>query len=325
MEYRIAIVNSSSFGRRFPEHIERLSKMGSVTRIECESTMHGVELAELLAPYNVVISSVTPFFDEEFFEHKQDLLLLSRHGIGYNNIDVRAATRAGCQVTIVSALIERDAVAEASVALLLDSTRHVSESWLAGNEGRWEDRAGFIGPMMSGKTLGIIGCGNIGSRVAEIMGHGFNMRVLAYDPQPRASWAEEHGVEYVSLEELLHEADMISLNAALTPESTHILSEPQFAQMKPGVHIVNCARGDLVNEPALLAALESGQVGGYACDVMHEEPPKSDHPFFNHPKIIVTTHISAYTRECLEGMGNKCVEDVERLIAGAEPVNSVNE
>lgn len=325
MEYRIAIVNSSSFGRRFPQHIERLSKIGPITRIDVESTMHGAELARILAPYNVVISSVTPFFDEEFFENKRDLLLISRHGIGYNNIDVRAATRAGCLVTIVSALIERDAVAEASVALLLNAMRHVGESWLAGNEARWEDRASFIGPMLSRKTLGIIGCGNIGSRVAEILGHGFNMRVLACDPIRKNEWAEKNGVTYVPLETLLAEADVISLNASLNPTSFHILSEPEFAQLKGGVFIVNCARGDLIDENAMLAALDNGKVAGYTCDVMHEEPPAPDHPFFNHPKIIVTTHISAYTYECLEGMGRKCVEDVERLVAGAEPVNCVNE
>lgn len=325
MEYRIAIVNSSSFGRRFPEHIERLSKMGSVTRIECESTMHGVELAELLAPYNVVISSVTPFFDEEFFEHKQDLLLLSRHGIGYNNIDVRAATRAGCQVTIVSALIERDAVAEASVALLLDSTRHVSESWLAGNEGRWEDRAGFIGPMMSGKTLGIIGCGNIGSRVAEIMGHGFDMRVLANDPVERHPWAESHGVEYVPLDELMRRSDVISMNASLNETSHDLLNEHTLSQARKRPYIVNCARDGLVNQEAMLAALEAGTVAGYATDVLSKEPPAPDNPYLNNPKVLVTTHISAYTMECLEGMGAKCVADVERLVAGEPPVNEVFE
>ena len=162
MDYKIAIVNSSSFGTRFPDQMERLQKIGTVERVRVAGDAHGAELVEALKDYNIIISSVTPFFDAEFFEHKTDLLLLSRHGIGYNNVDVKACNATGCILTTVSPLVERDAVAEGAVALLLDAMRQVSDSHVAANEGRWAERAKFVGNGVSGKTLGIIGCGNIG-------------------------------------------------------------------------------------------------------------------------------------------------------------------
>ena len=179
MDYRIAIVNSSSFGTRFPDQMDRLRKIGEVERVRVAGTCCGAELAKALEGFNVVISSVTPFFDKEFFENKRDLVLLSRHGIGYNNIDIPAAEEAGCLVTTVSPLVERDPVAEGAVAILLDAMRRVSDSHVAANEGRWAERASFVGNGLSGKTLGIIGCGNIGSRVVEILARGYDMKVLA--------------------------------------------------------------------------------------------------------------------------------------------------
>ena len=136
MDYKIAIVNSSSFGTRFPDQMERLEKIGTVERVRVAGTAHGAELAEALKDYNIVISSVTPFFDAEFFEHKTDLVLLSRHGIGYNNVDVKACNATGCILTTVSPLVERDAVAEGAVALLCDAMRQVSDSHVAANDGR---------------------------------------------------------------------------------------------------------------------------------------------------------------------------------------------
>lgn len=325
MGLRIAIVNSSSFGKRFPEHLRRLGELGSVERIEVAPTCHGKELADVLASFDVVIASVTPVFDEEFFAHKRDLKLLARHGIGYDKVNVPAARATGCIVTIVSALIERDAVAEASVALLMDMMRCVSDSRVAANEGRWEERGRFVGIGLSGKTLGIIGCGNIGSRVAEIMGHGFGMRVLANDPVKREPWASSHGVEYVELDELMRRSDVISLNASLNETSHDLLNEHTLSQARRRPYIVNCARDGLVNQGAMLDALEAGTVAGYATDVLSKEPPAPDNPYLNNPKVLVTTHISAYTMECLEGMGAKCVADVERLVAGEPPVNEVFE
>ena len=300
MDYKIAIVNSSSFGTRFPDQMERLQKIGTVERVRVAGDAHGAELVEALKDYNIIISSVTPFFDAEFFEHKTDLLLLSRHGIGYNNVDVKACNATGCILTTVSPLVERDAVAEGAVALLLDAMRQVSDSHVAANEGRWAERAKFVGNGVSGKTLGIIGCGNIGSRVVEILARGYDLKVLACDPVQHEDWAEglrAQGVDitYTDLDTVVSSCDILTLNADLNPTSFHILNADCFAKMKKGVYVVNNARADLIDQPAMLDALADGTVKALAIDVMHDEPPAADDPYFNHPKVLVCPHISAYT------------------------------
>ena len=237
MDYRIAIVNSSSFGTRFPDQMDRLRKIGEVERVRVAGTCCGAELAKALEGFNVVISSVTPFFDKEFFENKRDLVLLSRHGIGYNNIDIPAAEEAGCLVTTVSPLVERDPVAEGAVAILLDAMRRVSDSHVAANEGRWAERASFVGNGLSGKTLGIIGCGNIGSRVVEILARGYDMKVLACDPVHHDDWAAKLGVpfEYTDVDTVVANCDVLTLNADLNPTSFHILNADVFSKMLDGI------------------------------------------------------------------------------------------
>ena len=323
MNYKIAIVNSSSFGQHFPEHMERLKKIGAVERVRTAGDAHGAELAKALEGFNIVIDSVTPFFDKEFFDHKKDLLLLSRHGIGYNNVDVAAAHEAGTLVTTVSPLVERDAVAEGAVAELLDCMRRVSDAHVAANEGRWAERASFLGNLLGHKTLGIIGCGNIGTRVVEILSRGFDMKVLACDPKPREDWARLLNVEYTDADTVCANCDILTLNADLNPTSYHILNAERLSKMKKGVYVVDNARADLIDQQAMLKALEDGTVKGLAIDVMHDEPPVPDDPYFNHPKVLVCPHISAYAEECLHAMGEECVGDVERFVNGEPPVHAI--
>lgn len=317
-KYKIAIINSSSFARRFPTQWERLEKIGEVERITVDGMMHGRELAETLQGFNIVIASVTPFFDKEFFEHKDELLLISRHGIGYNNVDLEAAKNHGTIVSIVPPLVERDAVAENAVANLMAIMRMSIPADKATHENRWRERAKFVGNGLTGKTIGVIGCGNIGSRVAEILKHGFNSRLLACDPKQNSEWAKLHGIEYVDLDTLVRESEVISLNCTLNETSFHILNAEQFGKMKKGVYITNTARGDLLDEAAVCQALDEGIIKGLAVDVMHDEPASNTHPYFNYENVLITPHTSAYTIECLEGMGEKCVSDVEHLVHGEE-------
>ena len=287
-----------------------------------------VALACALAGHDVVIASVTPVFDAAFFEAADGLRLLVRHGIGYDNVDVAACDAAGCVLTTVPPLVERDAVAEAAVALLLDLMRQVSDSHVSAVDGRWSERARFVGAGLTGKTLGVIGCGNIGSRVAEILSRGFDMRLLACDPVERSEWvagmaARGVDVSYVGLDELLANADVVSLNADLNPTSFHILDEAAIAKLKRGAYVVNNARAGLIDRQAMLDALASGTVRGLALDVMEEEPPAADDPYLAHPRVLVCPHISAYTEECLRGMGEKCVADVERYAAGEPPQHRI--
>jgi D-3-phosphoglycerate dehydrogenase len=324
MNVRIAIVNSSSFGRYFPEHIERLKKLGEVERFELPSDMRGKALADKLMGFSIIIASVKPYYDREFFEHKDKTILISRHGIGYDNIDIRSATEKGVIVTKVHGLAEREAVAETAIALLMDVMRKIKDASLKVKEGKWEERAKFIGYEIKDKTVGIIGLGNIGSRVCEILKYGFNAKVIAYDPNLSPDEIRRRGAEPVSLEELLQKSDIISLNAILTPNNYHMLSDKEFSMMKNGVFIINTARGELIDEKALIKALEQGKIGGVGLDVIEGEPIGKDHPLLSFDNVVITPHISAYTYECLRRMGEKVVSDVEKVLRGEIPEEVIN-
>jgi phosphoglycerate dehydrogenase-like enzyme len=324
MSVNIAIVNSSSFGRIFPEHIQRLEALGKVERFEVPKDMGGKELADKLKDYPIIIASVTAQYNREFFENMDEVRLITRHGIGFNNIDVNAATEKGTIVTKVQALVEREAVAENAVALLMDVMRKVRPASRAAKEGKWNERAKFIGHEIKDKVAGVIGLGNIGSRVGEILKNGFNARLIAYDPILSAKEIRNRGAEPVSLEELLKTADIISLNAFVDKESYHLLSEKQFSFMKKGVYIVNAARGELMDEKALLKALDDGTIGGVGLDVVEGEPIDENHPLLKYENVIITPHTSAYTYECLKGMGDKVVDDVEKVVRGEKPEGVVN-
>jgi len=182
MSIKIAIVNSSSFGEIFPEHIDRLRALGQVDRFDVPKDMGGKELAEKLNGYAMIIASVTAIYNREFFKYKDKTQLITRHGIGYNNIDVSAATEKGTYITKVEDLVEREAVAENAISLLMSVIRQVGQASKIVKEGLWAERAKFIGIEVKAKTAAIIGYGNIGSRVGEILKNGFNVKLVAYDP-----------------------------------------------------------------------------------------------------------------------------------------------
>jgi len=321
---KIAIVSSSSFGRYFPEHLERLSAIGEVERFEVPVDIDGKSLAETLRGFPIIIASVKPYYNEEFFACKDETFLIARHGIGFDNIDLSSATEKGVLVTKVAGWVEREAVAELAVTLLLDVMRKTREASLKVQAGEWHRRAQFVGWEIREKVAGIIGIGNIGSRVCEILRYGFNARLIAYDPYLSPDVIRERGAEPVDLEVLLASSDIISLNASLNPLNYHMLSHEQFDRMKPGVFIVNTARGELMDDAALMAAIESGKVAGAGLDVVEGEPIDERHPLLGYENVLIVPHIAAYTRESLQLMGEKMVSDVESVTQGKVPEEVVN-
>ena len=261
-KYKIAIVNSSSFGKIFHEQLERLEKIGEVQSFTVDGEIGGRELAELLKGYNIIIASVTPFFTQEFFDHKDELILITRHGIGYNNIDIEAARKHGTLVSIIPALVERDAVAENNITNLLALLRKTVEADLSVKNDSWEDRAKFVGRTLFNKTVGVIGVGNTGSCVVETLRNGFRCNVLAYDPYKSALHIESYGAKKVDLPHLLKESDIICLCASLNEENYHMISTAEIAQMKDNVYLSNSARGALLDEEAIVSALKSGKIAG---------------------------------------------------------------
>lgn len=320
---KIAIVNSSSFGEIFPEHLARLEKIGTVDHYTVDSEVGGKELAELLHGYTMIIASVTPFFTAEFFQYKDELLLISRHGIGYNNIDLEAAKKHNTIVAIIPALVERDAVAENNITNLLAVLRRTVAADSSVKADQWEKRAQFVGRTLFNKTVGVIGVGNTGSCVAEALRNGFRCQVLAYDPYKSQTYLQSYGAKKVDLDTLLTSADIICLCANLTDESYHMIGEAEIAKMKDGVYLSNSARGALIDEKAMLQGLCSGKIAGFGTDVLEEEPGRKNHPYLSFENVVMTPHTSAYTMECLQAMGEKCVQDVEDVAKGILPQRAV--
>ncbi|HEU5348379.1 MAG TPA: hydroxyacid dehydrogenase, partial [Ktedonobacterales bacterium] len=227
------------------------------------------------------------------------LRVIARAGVGVDNIDVNAATRRGI-IVVNSPTGNIAAAAEHTIALLLSLARHIPAASASLREGRWE-RSRFVGTEVRGKTLGIVGLGKVGAEVARRAGEGgLGMRLLATDPYASPDTARKLNVELVTLEDILMQSDFVTIHTALTGGTRGLISTAELAQMKPTARIINCARGGIVDEEALLAALESGALAGAALDVYSKEPP-GDNPtiraLIEHPHVVATPHLGASTEE----------------------------
>ena len=323
MRVKIAIVNSKSFGK-YSNAIEELKQYGEVIKKDLPKDIDGMRLAEELKQVNFVIASSTPRYDAYFFNNNKSVVAILVHGIGLDNIDVRSATEEGVVVAKVPGPIEREAVAELTIGLLLNVLRNITPASIKVREGKWADRAKYVGSELMNKTVGVIGVGNIGSRVAEILKNGFNVRILAYDPYIPPEKISNMGLKPASFDELLQESDIITIHCPLTKETYHMLDETAFKKMKDGVIIINTARGAIIDTSALINALEEGKVKAAALDVVEEEPVDPTNPLLRFENVLITPHIGAYTFEALIGMDTVLVEAVKALLKGEAPDNVVN-
>lgn len=319
--FNIAVVNSSSFGKVNPQHWQILTKLGKVKRFDVPVDIPGKKLGKMVKGFHAIIAGVNPNYPVDFFkETKGTLKIIARHGIGYNNVDIQAASAAGVVVTKVPGKDEQEAMAEHVVTLMLSAMRKIDNARQAVRKGGWHDRPKFVGTEVRGRVLGVIGIGNIGRRAAEIVRKGFGAKVIAYDSRLSAAEVRRRGAEPVSLKKLLKTSDIISLNCSLTKENRHFMNASVFRSVRQGLVLVNTARGELVEQKALLAALKSGRVSAYACDVVEGEPiTNTKHPLLKHPNVIVVPHIGAYTQESLFAMGVKVVQDVLDVAHGRKP------
>jgi len=249
-----------------------------------------------------------------------DLKVIGRAGIGVDNIDVAAATERGI-VVMNTPYGNSITAAEHTIAMMFALARQIPAADRSTQAGKWE-KSRFLGVELSGKTLGIIGCGNIGAIVAD-RAHGLRMKVLVHDPFLSAARAIDLGVERVAFEELLSRADFITLHTPLTAATTNMIDAAALARMKRGVRLINCARGGLVDEADLAAALDSGQVGGAAFDVFVEEPAR-DNPLFGHPNFIATPHLGAATAEAQENVAVEIAEQIADFLLTGAVSNAVN-
>src|SRR6187397_1678155 len=246
--------------------------------------------------------------------------VIGRAGIGVDNVDIPAATARGV-IVMNTPFGNSITTAEHAISLMLALARQIPEADTSTRAGKWEKNK-FMGVEITGKTLGVIGCGNIGSIAAD-RALGLKMKVVAFDPFLSPERAKDIGVEKVELDELFRRADFITLHTPLTEKTKNIIDAAAIAKMKKGVRIINCARGGLVDEAALRAALDSGQVAGAAFDVFAEEPANAN-PLFGHPNVVCTPHLGAATSEAQENVALQVAEQMSDYLLQGAISNAVN-
>ncbi|MDR1828855.1 MAG: phosphoglycerate dehydrogenase [Methylobacteriaceae bacterium] len=278
------------------------------------------KLAEIIGAYDgLAIRSATKV-TAKILEKANHLKVIGRAGIGVDNVDIPVATSKGI-IVMNTPFGNSITTAEHAVAMMFAMARQIPAADASTQAGKWEKNR-FMGVEITNKTLGIIGCGNIGSIVAE-RGLGLKMRVIAYDPFLSPERAVALGVEKVELEDLLKRADFITLHTPLTDKTRNILSAEAIAKTRKGVHIINCARGGLVDEAALRTALDSGHVAGAAFDVFSVEPAR-ENPLFGHPNVVCTPHLGAATTEAQENVALQVAEQMSDYLLSGAIQNAVN-
>jgi D-3-phosphoglycerate dehydrogenase / 2-oxoglutarate reductase len=279
------------------------------------------ELAERIGAYDAILIRSATKLTADLIARADNLRVIGRAGVGVDNVDVEAATRRGIIVANAPASNVITA-AEHTVALLLALARNVPQAHKALTGGSWE-RSKWGGVEVYEKTLGLLGFGRIGQLVGQ-RAQGFGMRVIAFDPFVSSARFRELGVEQAaSSDDLYAQADFISIHLPKTPETVGWLDAEALAKCRDGVRIVNCARGELVDDDALKAALDSGKVAGAALDVFSKEPV-TDHPLFGYPNVVVTPHLAASTTEAQDRAGVQTAEQVVAALTGGVVSTAVN-
>lgn len=255
--------------------------------------------------------------DASLIQSLERCRVIGSYGVGYDQIDIAAAARRGIPVLHVPDYGTEE-VSDHALALLLAGARGLALLGQGTRRGEWSPTA--AGPLhrLRGQTLGIVGFGRIGRRVAA-KARAFGIRVIAADPYLPASVFADHSVEPRPLDRLLAEADYVSLHVPLTPETRGLVGAVALAQMKPRAFLINVARGPVVDEGALVHALDGGHLAGAGLDVLAVEPPAPDHPLLRHPRVLVTPHSAWYTEEAMADLQRLLAEDVARVLGGQPP------
>jgi D-3-phosphoglycerate dehydrogenase len=278
------------------------------------------ELLKIVDQYDGIAIRSASKITADVLKAATKLKVVGRAGIGVDNVDIPAATAAGV-IVMNTPFGNSITTAEHAISLMLALARELPAANASTQAGKWEKNR-FMGVEITGKVLGLIGAGNIGSIVAD-RAKGLKMRVIAYDPYLSAERAEDLGVEKVSLDDLLARADFITLHVPMTPETKNILSAEAIAKTKKGVRIINCARGGLIDEKALKAALDSGQVAGAALDVFETEPAK-ENVLFGNEKVVATPHLGASTTEAQENVALQVAEQISDYLLTGAITNALN-
>ena len=299
------------------EGIELLQAYGEV---DVKLGMTPAELISIIPEYDALVVRSETKVTSDVIDAGAMLSVIGRAGVGVDNIDLEVATRKG--IAVVNAPTGNTlAAAEHTIAMMLSLARNIPQANSSLKSGQWT-RSAFTGVEVSNKTLGIIGLGKVGAEVAK-RAIGLQMRVYGYDPFVSRDHAKSLGIDLAPLAQIFQESDFICLHTPLTDSTRGLIGEKEISTMKPTVRILNTARGELVDEKALLAAIEEGRIAGAALDVFSEEPP-TNNPILDNPKIIVTPHLGASTQEAQAAVAKEVAEQVISVLKGQGAIYTVN-
>ncbi len=299
---------------------EGIQVLRSYAQVDIKTKLEPEQLKAIIGDYDALIVRSQTQVGAEVIESGKKLKVIGRAGVGTDNIDVDAATRKG--IVVVNAPTGNIiAAAEHTIALMLALARNVSQADGQLKSGKWQ-RERLVGTEIRNKTLGIIGLGNVGSEVAKRV-QSFEMRIMAHDPFVSKDYAHNLKVELVSLDQLLREADFITLHVPLTAATKKLIGSKELAKLKPTARIINCARGGLIDEEAIVKAIKAGKIAGAAFDVFTNEPV-TDSPLFKEDKIIVTPHLGASTIEAQTSVAKDVAAEVLAVLQGQFSKYAVN-
>jgi D-3-phosphoglycerate dehydrogenase / 2-oxoglutarate reductase len=313
MTYKILISDKLS-----PLAAEIFTKRG--LQVDTKTGLKPEELAAIIKDYHGLAIRSSTNVTKEILAKATNLKVVGRAGIGVDNVDIPAAS-AGGVVVMNTPFGNSVTTAEHTIAMIMSLARQIPQANSSTHAGKWE-KSRFMGTELAGKTLGLIGCGNIGSIVAD-RAQGLKMKVVAYDPFLSSERAADLNITKLELDDLLKVADFITLHTPLNSSTKNILNEASLAKTKKGVCIINCARGGLIDEAALKAAIESKQVGGAALDVFEVEPATT-HPLFGMENVICTPHLGASTEEAQVNVALQVAEQMADFLIEGSVTNAVN-
>ena len=289
-------------------------------QVDVETKLTKEQLIGKIKDYHALIIRSETQVTKEVIEAGRHLKIIGRAGVGIDNVDVPAATARGI---IVANAPEGNTIAacEHTISMMLAISRNIPQANASLKGGKWE-RSKFMGVEVLGKTLGVIGMGRIGGEVTKRV-RGMGMEVLAYDPVSTPERALQLGARLTTLDEIYEKADYITVHTPLIPSTRHMVSKPQFEKMKKGVRVINCARGGIIDEAALLEALKSGKVAAAALDVFEKEPPVGN-PLLEQPNVVVTPHLGASTQEAQVNVAITIAEQVLNAFRGLPVTTALN-
>jgi len=290
-------------------------------QVDVKTDLKPETLKEIIKEYDALIVRSATKVTKEIIEHAEKLKVIGRAGVGLDNVDLASATQKGI-IVMNTPSGNTISTAEHTFSMMLALSRSIPQANASTKAGEWK-RSKFMGVELYNKVLGIIGLGRIGTEVAK-RAISFGMKVIAYDPFLSRQIAQQIGVEIVEFKELLKQADYLTIHTPLTDETKHMLSDEEFKIMKKGVKIINCARGGIIDEKALVSALKEGKVAGAALDVFEKEPPDKDNELLKMDNVIVTCHLGASTEEAQVNVAIEIAESVRDYLLGKGIRNACN-